>query len=1654
MSQCKIKQGSPKDFEKMHVNMQFSKAYPFGNPENFNTQTTLENFATNVMMINAHEDVAKSVKINERNYLEISSINRRVTSATNKKKLNDPFASEKALELISVSQKRAMQAGSLFDDVVLADAYGFVFNKLASKIEVNSQGQTVQGSYERKLRKNLNDGALDNVFQAVMIPKEVVREFLGSNNQNLNELFGGINSTTPSEVIPGSLYEYMLENARNGKYKSVEKVVINGNEQFIEVSFDPNAIYSTVNYVLNTLLAVVNQFQKRAVNYGAIEQEDAYSDLFLSTQTLVVSTDRNEGGFIDLLAVSRNGLEAIVIDHKSKTIEVSQSRKTGIVGPINRANRISYGNQIHIYMDGVRYMGAKPVSGMLMPSAFEVPQLTAPMGPGQTMVFKIVSHYHSGNIDADSFSPNLVTYSSALLKPLQDQAASLSDYIIQVSQRARESRATTKSSTMTEESARDLIWDQLRESAIQLEELRRQLSDNHVRAYNQLMYTHDITDYVILSENLQRRANYLIRHQAEFNLKAIEAFEEGETPRGVLNTLTDEFMIIQDQVKEIKLEIEALQNLFNVKEISQYTSGLVDLLSIPNSDLLSTRDLFLSIDSLIRNTILPQLNIDQMNHYLEISNRFLEAIGNNKSGLEVKSILIERNKFSGVDYKSNDRLFNFMDILEGALEDHVTELQSMYEAVLKANNDMVMALIPKSYKSYGANDSEPGRVTVPKLNFWEQNLTNPDLISNPLFEIMIHLKNRNNQRGQRLYEERIKSFTKAHNAFRKYAEDSGLSYKQATFKLINRQTGLLYSRYNQQFTADRNLALSTNDFSWMRENHYIVNEKEWFEDYQFRLESFINNLDARINDPENTPEETERLLETRDESIEQFEINNNFYYASAKNESLAWVNKYNLKYLDVKPEVVEQFATEEYKEILKSEPLKDMYDEFFNLAKDARNVYSYGSAYIPDNFFPNFEANLSEMALNNGNIFQTFGHTMDMFLDDIRIAPLDETLGVYDDRFGKSTIPFPGVMPLVDHEGSIYSPQNKDALTRNADKKSYDLAKVGHSFIASLFTFAQYQYTEPMVLALNMFAKSDSYAEVRENRGIIARTPVGQKRTTVGSELSKPSQVLFERFLNYFWYGVRYKDLKEGNAFDYIFSQGDPSKGKGPITFQSSLGWAKAMYSRNVLGLAFVSGTAAGLAGLSSLFINSVENRYITSKSFGQAFKRFLTYRADRVHAKKMINLAMYFNAGSMNYSSYYAMKNTRMENKILSDYMLYGALRTPDMVIGQIITDAVLNSWGLMPSYKNGVINPDKTSWNIAKLEDIPEAYRKPLADYFSFDEENNVIADNTAITEKQVSQTYDIIAQITADTYGQLPENVKMGAQLTILGTMLTTFSTWMPAIINKRFGRVKVRDIGNPDANFVVGGRYRSVIGLLMQDDFELDGKDLKVRENVDPNNMLENRKLMFSNMLRNTMDLIKHLLFFAAFSKNAQDNLRRLKGNFIKWANANPHEYGKLGHRPGMTQEEIFEFRYEKWLKNEIQNLKSAAVELYVTTGILMVLGALRADWDGDDEPDYKKVWALRMFNKTITKTHNELIFMLNPTEVEMFLKQPLPITGLLSDVLQTVANTFDETRDVLAGENSNNDKTPWGYYSGNFIVGFRQLRRVIEPFAQDELRGLQ
>jgi hypothetical protein len=235
------------------------------------------------------------------------------------------------------------------------------------------------------------------------------------------------------------------------------------------------------------------------------------------------------------------------------------------------------------------------------------------------------------------------------------------------------------------------------------------------------------------------------------------------------------------------------------------------------------------------------------------------------------------------------------------------------------------------------------------------------------------------------------------------------------------------------------------------------------------------------------------------------------------------------------------------------------------------------------------------------------------------------------------------------------------------------------------------------------------------------------------------------------------------------------------------------------------------------------------------------------------------------------------------------------------------------------------------------------------------------------------------------------------TVIGQVFGQFRTWMVPTVNERLKREQYN---------------------MSMDEFEV-GRWTAIY-NVAGNSLLNSCKL-----------LAKSLIPF--INKDFDDDTNvKMKEMYDLFIENNPDFADKVSFK-----DYIGEYKGQ---------MRSLAREIKIFAGILLVHAALiPLLFPGDDDED--KGIVFNSISSVLGRLTTELGFYLpfTPHGASEFKKlisrDPMPLTRALDDVGNIVGNTYDETRDLIFGEDSNRDKTPALYY-GASVFGMKNAFKYI------------
>jgi len=248
---------------------------------------------------------------------------------------------------------------------------------------------------------------------------------------------------------------------------------------------------------------------------------------------------------------------------------------------------------------------------------------------------------------------------------------------------------------------------------------------------------------------------------------------------------------------------------------------------------------------------------------------------------------------------------------------------------------------------------------------------------------------------------------------------------------------------------------------------------------------------------------------------------------------------------------------------------------------------------------------------------------------------------------------------------------------------------------------------------------------------------------------------------------------------------------------------------------------------------------------------------------------------------------------------------------------------------------------------------------------------------------------------------------------------FKTWMPGLVRERFGKLRYDE----HIQAVRQGRYGSYFSGYKPTAEELQNGFVLgyyVKE------------ILVPNMLKTAFDLATFGL--APKMGMTRVNEIRAKAHYNAW------KADMESKNPAVAAE----ISFEEYLEAKQHQVTAFLVELRVILGALAFITLMGAD-DEHGDPRYMNNWTTRTAYKMLRKGNSELTFMWNPSEFARLIANPIPLAKILTDAGKTITNTMDESRDLVFGENSPQDKSPMGYYTFQWAYGGTQIARLTELF---------
>jgi len=312
----------------------------------------------------------------------------------------------------------------------------------------------------------------------------------------------------------------------------------------------------------------------------------------------------------------------------------------------------------------------------------------------------------------------------------------------------------------------------------------------------------------------------------------------------------------------------------------------------------------------------------------------------------------------------------------------------------------------------------------------------------------------------------------------------------------------------------------------------------------------------------------------------------------------------------------------------------------------------------------------------------------------------------------------------------------------------------------------------------------------------------------------------------------------------------------------------------------------------------------------------------------------------------------------------------------------------------------------NVKRLAILPEA-TKSLFERLKVTKDS---AEIEGLTDKGYTQFRNTVMNVARNIKGSLSREDMNAINFTTVGQLAMSFKNWLPGLAIERFDKLGY----DKTAELIKQGRYNSLFNELGAD-YE---KGLSV---------------WLPQVMKKTALFALDVATFGN-TNMLKVNENRAKAMFEQYLSKNPHLL------TSKSKDEL----YKEFLEYKRGNLKATAAELFMVFALLLALAGLGKYWDDDS---YERRTSMRLLRR-ITR---ELSFFVNPQSVqETAGRGVVPLLGILQDIQKLGFEVYDESTDLIIGEDNDKDKIGILYRARPFIPGAK-LTMVYETFDEDEKR---
>lgn len=345
-------------------------------------------------------------------------------------------------------------------------------------------------------------------------------------------------------------------------------------------------------------------------------------------------------------------------------------------------------------------------------------------------------------------------------------------------------------------------------------------------------------------------------------------------------------------------------------------------------------------------------------------------------------------------------------------------------------------------------------------------------------------------------------------------------------------------------------------------------------------------------------------------------------------------------------------------------------------------------------------------------------------------------------------------------------------------------------------------------------------------------------------------------------------------------------------------------------------------------------------------------------------------------------LSGSQLEKILTMDHMLF-MMKKPDEFLERNLLVAMMHNYGVVDG----------------KIVKVKEG-EQTLVDLIEKDKEGNWSI--SGVSKEELWRFRHVAAKVGNRIKGTLSDYDKNLVNTTILGSVLMQFKNWIPGTLSERYGELRFDETLQDFDQGRMRVAFQQLVG----------SKTFK-------DNLVE-----FKNLLG---EVVTGGYLFGGLKKINTEVAEKYREKFL---DENPEI-----SRDDLTLEQYVELRKQK--------LQGAVMELRVILSFMMLIFALKAMMPDDDKDKISKLIAKNGY-MVANRGFLELTFFYSPKSVDQLITSPFTLYGLVNDLSKWTNNTFDESRDLLVGENSKQDKSPLGYYTVTKFLPFgKPLSQVFD-----------